>query len=78
MRKRKNLFRIEKKDIQIRVSPNLVDKLINARVKRGENRLDKDPRVLSDRELTKMLVNTPSFPKVMEELITLPRKEDLR
>ena len=65
-------------DKQIRVDPRLTEVFKKIRMERGKRGLDKDPRVLSDRELTKMVLNAPSFPKVKEELITIFRKEELK
>jgi len=37
-----------------------------------------DMEIRSFPEMTKMMMNTPSFPNVIKELETIPRKEDLK
>ncbi len=68
------------KDKPLRVDPKfakLIKEIPRIRVLNGlERELKKEK--LSSRETTRMMVNTPSFAKVLEELKTMPRKEDIK
>ena len=67
---------INKKFAIIKVSPKFNQFLKEIKPLRIKNGIDKKYR--SDRELTEMLMNTPSFSKVKLELFTLPKKEDIK
>jgi len=63
-----------KKSELIRADPNFKKFLANARCKRLANGLEKDPRKLSDRELTRMLLNTNGLRLAEAELENKPRR----
>ena len=63
------------RDETIRVDPAFKKILKESSVNRVKNDVDKEMR--STRELTKMMLNTPSIEKVIGELESIPRKEDL-
>ena len=65
------------KDEKMRVFPKIKKVIRDAKLQRIVNGLEKDLKLLSDREITRMWMNTPSFSKSIKELETLPRKEDL-
>jgi hypothetical protein len=58
-----------------KIDPNFAKILDDSALQRRLNQVDNKDR--SYRELTKMMTNCPSFPKVKQELSILPRKEDL-
>lgn len=64
-----------KKDKPIRADPDLVDDIRKAAGNRFKKGVDSEVR--RDREITEMMRNCPSFPDVMDELSTIPRKEDI-
>lgn len=45
---------------------------------RFKSDIDSDFKPRTNRELTKMMMNAPSFKNIEEELLKLPRKEDLK
>lgn len=54
----------------------LLKEIPRARIQRGiEKKITKER--VSTREMTRLMMNTPSFAKVIEELKSMPRKEDL-
>lgn len=57
------------------VDPKFKKILEEARVKRIENKVDKKLR--SFPEITEMALNTPSMDKVLREIETIPKTEDL-
>lgn len=63
------------KDRPMRVDPDFLKKLEEIRMARIINKIDDQSRV--NRELTKMMMNCPSFPNVVEELSKIPKKEDI-
>ena len=60
----------------IRVSDGFRNLLKETKVARIQNSIDKKLR--SDRELSEMIMNCPSFKNVEKELKLTPKKEDLR
>lgn len=63
------------RDSKIRVSKKFKKLLDDSALERIQNNIDK--KVRSSRELTDMMMNTPSIEKVIRELKTIPKKEDI-
>lgn len=65
---------------RIRVDPQfkrLINEIPSIRIKNGvEKKLTKER--ISSREMTRLLMKTPSWNQVIKEVSTLPRKEDLQ
>ena len=61
---------------KIRVNPNFKKILEDVSPERIINKVDR--KMHSFPEITEMMINTPSFPNVLRELKTIPRKEDIR
>lgn len=59
----------------IRVDPRFDDIIRKSAKMRIQNNIDRELR--TGRELTSMILNAPSMAKVLEELQTIPKKEDL-
>lgn len=59
-----------------RIDPDFSEILKNIKLQRIKNRIDIKFR--SDRELTKMMMKCPSFPKVKQELARIPTKTDFK
>jgi len=66
------------KDRKVRIDPKLKEDIEEVKLRRIKNGLEKDIRKLSFREMTRMLRNTPSYFKLIRELSTLPRREDIK
>lgn len=62
--------------IPVRVDETWLKKMREIATLRIKNDIDKKFR--SPKELTKMSLNCPSINKILKELSTLPKKEDLR
>ena len=69
---------MKERSILRRIDPNFDKKLKELSLKRYKNDIDKDGLPRNNRELTKMILNAPSFSKVEQELIKMPRIEDLK
>lgn len=63
------------KDKPMRVDPDFLEKLEEIKMARVRNKIDDEIRV--NRELTKMMMNCPSFPNIVDELSHIPKKEDI-
>ncbi len=61
----------------MRVDKDLKQQLRKVIPKRIRNFPEENPRELTDRELTRMLKNTSSFPASLKELEKLPRRKNL-
>lgn len=61
----------------MRTDPNFDKLLEEISFERRDNKIDLDRKIRSDAELTRMMMNCPSFSKVKEELTTMPLKKDL-
>lgn len=59
-----------------RVSGRYVNEISQIKKKRVKNDLDSE--TCFDSEISEMIINAPSWPKVRRELETMPKKEDLR
>lgn len=73
--------KIKLKDKMLRADPSFENELQSIARARLKNDLVKDlrkrNRELSSRELTRLLIRAPSWPRVRKELSTLPKTEDL-
>lgn len=59
-----------------RMSEKAVKELNNIKRNRVKNNLDLE--TCFDSEMSEMMINAPSWPRVRKELETLPKREDLR
>jgi len=59
----------------MRIDPKFAAELNKVRKSRIQLNLDEDPRKLTDAELSRMMLNTPSFKEVKFQLSTLPRRK---
>jgi len=59
----------------IRIDPKLLETFQQVRKSRLQKDLDEDPRKLTDAEISRMMLNTPSFQRMKLELSTLPRRK---
>jgi len=63
-------------DEKIRVSSRFKKMLKDSAIQRIQNKVDKELR--SSREMSEMMLNTPSINEVLKELKTIPKMEDMR
>ncbi len=59
-----------------RIDPDFAQMLKNIKIQRIKNEIDITER--GARELTKMMMNCPSFPMVKKELEGIPSKKDMQ
>lgn len=66
---------MEDHERMMRVDKEFKDAIRKASINRLKNDIDSVKR--SEREMSKMMMNCPSFPNILNELSTIPKKEDL-
>lgn len=66
----------KRRDIMMRTDPSFKEEWDRIKLERIKRDLDK--KMMSDAELTKRCRNAPSWRKFIEELSTMPRREEVR
>lgn len=72
---KRSLRRMHNSSKLARINKDFEDDFRNSARRRIENRIDKELRSMP--ELTNMMRKTPSYRKMLKELETIPKQEDL-